>query len=467
MGTRRVLRSHRPASVRVLWTLCLLAAALPAFGDGDGLSAIQREIRSFTFKSTEAQSVSLVGDFNGWNERAHRLQKLSDGMWQVDIALRKGKTYEYGFLVDGKLLPDPTNKILTEDGTLSVVRVGEKAEVFTAEPGAKLEAMQLSLNKLVEQISYLSRQVEELNRALRAEHDLVLKKEAAIDLLRTELESARMEKVASARDLVTKEAKLAEITERYNSLRLDHQEKSALLDSHTQRVTTLQKSIDEFQTKYNNALQETRDLREKSQGSIARAATAEQELAQLRSRSAQMERELRERTASLEILTGKRRVGDPSGGTPGGSGIAPDRAGTAPRGLNGQVLAVSEKINLLFISIGEDHGVAEGQEFYAYRGDEFLGRIAVKKAYKDQAEAFALEGTDLKKLRNGDTITDTPRGPIPDAFPEPPQDSGSNPEDKTGVGPGSATPNDPGTGTSGTEPPAGSGSGSGRSGRGR
>lgn len=416
MGTHGVLRFTHPGrfAIAAFGLFLLFAPGYRAFaegGEGGGLSIIEREIHSFTLKAEKSESVSLVGDFNGWNERSHRMQRLTDGTWQVDVALRKGKVYEYAFLVDGKLVLDPANKISTSDGKLSVINVGEKAEIFIGDPTARMEAMQLSLNRLVEQIAFLSKQVEAVAGGLKDEHDLVLKKEAQVDMMRTELDTARMERVASSRDLIQKDAKLMEVTEKFNALRLDHQEKTALLDSQTQRVTTMQKSIDEFQTKFNNGLQETRDLREKSQTAASRASTAEQELGQLRTKCASLERDLRDKSTSLKILTGKTGGGgtdESTGSEVPGAGAS---SGTA-RGIHGSVLAVSEKINLLFVSVGLENGLSDGQSLYVYRGDALIAQVTVKKADKDQAEAFANDGFDWKRIHNGDTIVDVPRGPV-------------------------------------------------------
>lgn len=437
MRTQGLSRAPHPGrfAVAALGVILLLAPAARSWSDEGapgGLSIIEREIHGFTLKAEKAEAVSLVGDFNGWNERAHRMQRLSDGTWQVDVALRKGKVYEYAFLVDGKLTVDPANKISTADGKLSVINVGEKAEIFTGDPTARVEAMQLSLNRLVEQIAFLTKQVEAMSGGLKEEHELVLKKEAQVDMMRTELEGARLEKVASGRDLVMNQAKLQEVTEKFNALRLDHQEKTALLDSQTQRVTTMQKSIDEFQTKFNNSLQETRDLREKSQTAIARATTAEQELAQLRSRCATLEKDLREKTNSLNILAGRTGGGTDLGG---GEGAGTGPTSGATKGIHGQVLAVSEKINLLYVSVGLENGVTDGQTLYVYRGDNLVAQIKVKQAEKGQAAAETAEGYDIKAIRNGDTIVDVPRGPV-----EPPRpgdgtgDKASAVPDKTGDG---------------------------------
>jgi 1,4-alpha-glucan branching enzyme len=61
---------------------------------------------NFTCQAPEARKVSLVGDFNGWSEHAHPMQRTPDGAWLVTVELRHGH-HRYAFLVDGQLALDP------------------------------------------------------------------------------------------------------------------------------------------------------------------------------------------------------------------------------------------------------------------------------------------------------------------------------------------------------------------------
>lgn len=56
---------------------------------------------NFTLLAPDAQNVSLAGDFNDWNVNSHLLQKVSNGMWEINIGLKPDR-YEYRFLVDGE-----------------------------------------------------------------------------------------------------------------------------------------------------------------------------------------------------------------------------------------------------------------------------------------------------------------------------------------------------------------------------
>ena len=54
----------------------------------------------FRLFAPEAQSVSLAGDFNGWNVNETPMEKDDKGNWKVGISLPSGR-YEYRFWVDG------------------------------------------------------------------------------------------------------------------------------------------------------------------------------------------------------------------------------------------------------------------------------------------------------------------------------------------------------------------------------
>lgn len=64
----------------------------------------------------DAQSVSVAGDFNGWNPAQTNLQRSDDGIWTVTLPLKPGR-YEYMFIIDGKQwIADPLATEETVDG---------------------------------------------------------------------------------------------------------------------------------------------------------------------------------------------------------------------------------------------------------------------------------------------------------------------------------------------------------------
>jgi hypothetical protein len=62
----------------------------------------------FSLVAPSAASVTLVGDFNGWNPTALPMRRSVNGdTWEVEIGLAPGR-YTYAFVVDGHLARDPS-----------------------------------------------------------------------------------------------------------------------------------------------------------------------------------------------------------------------------------------------------------------------------------------------------------------------------------------------------------------------
>jgi 1,4-alpha-glucan branching enzyme len=61
---------------------------------------------NFHFNALNAQSVCLMGDFNGWNPTSHPLRRRVDGCWSIEVLLPHGH-HRYQFLVDHKPVLDP------------------------------------------------------------------------------------------------------------------------------------------------------------------------------------------------------------------------------------------------------------------------------------------------------------------------------------------------------------------------
>ena len=75
-----------------------------------------RSLRGVNFicQAPQAQSVSLVGDFNQWDPQAHPMQRQPDGGWLLQVELRHGH-HRYAFLVDGHLTLDPRGQGVTRN----------------------------------------------------------------------------------------------------------------------------------------------------------------------------------------------------------------------------------------------------------------------------------------------------------------------------------------------------------------
>ena len=76
----------------------------------------QQTLRAVNFicNAPEAQSVSLVGDFNEWNPAANRMKQQPDRAWLLTVELKHGH-HRYAFLVDGQLTLDPRAQGITRN----------------------------------------------------------------------------------------------------------------------------------------------------------------------------------------------------------------------------------------------------------------------------------------------------------------------------------------------------------------
>ena len=55
----------------------------------------------FALWAPNAASVSVVGDFNGWDPLAHPLRRRANGTRSVSVTVRAGTTLHFRYLADG------------------------------------------------------------------------------------------------------------------------------------------------------------------------------------------------------------------------------------------------------------------------------------------------------------------------------------------------------------------------------
>jgi 1,4-alpha-glucan branching enzyme len=91
---------------------------------GVGIEAAQVQL---VLEAPHAQSVVVVGDWNGWNVHADRLAKADDGdTWSIEMELERGKEYRYQFVIDGdQWIPDPHAYMQVDDGFGGMISVLE------------------------------------------------------------------------------------------------------------------------------------------------------------------------------------------------------------------------------------------------------------------------------------------------------------------------------------------------------
>jgi serine protease AprX len=77
---------------------------------------VENERLVFLYHDDQAESVSLVGDFNSWNTALTPLRKDDSGLWVAEVEAPKAGKYQYKFIVDGsRWLEDPSNGMKVPD----------------------------------------------------------------------------------------------------------------------------------------------------------------------------------------------------------------------------------------------------------------------------------------------------------------------------------------------------------------
>jgi cell division protein FtsB len=72
--------------------------------------------------------------------------------------------------------------------------------------------------------------------------------------------------------------------------------------------------------------------------------------------------------------------------------------------INGQIVGVSNKANIVVINRGEDDNVRIGFQFTIYRGKEYVAKMVIEKVYPNQAAGRVIEMSRRDKVLVGDKV---------------------------------------------------------------
>lgn len=96
---------------------------------------------TFQVNLPEADSVAVVGDFNGWSGTANPMKKGKGGVWKADLALKAGQ-YQFRYLVDKQ------DWLNDEDAPVVPNDFGSKNSLVTVKfPAAKKTASKTAAKK--------------------------------------------------------------------------------------------------------------------------------------------------------------------------------------------------------------------------------------------------------------------------------------------------------------------------------
>lgn len=73
--------------------------------------------------------------------------------------------------------------------------------------------------------------------------------------------------------------------------------------------------------------------------------------------------------------------------------------------MDGNIIAVSQDVPIVMISLGTDEGIEKGTQFTVYRGSQFIGQVVVEEVYKDMSAARIIRNMTVKNIQKGDSVT--------------------------------------------------------------
>ncbi|HMB71875.1 MAG TPA: BamA/TamA family outer membrane protein, partial [bacterium] len=89
----------------------------------------------FRYRDRDADRVTVVGDFNGWDELATPLRRCREGLWRTTVELDEGP-WPYLYVVDGVWTRDPDNPIVdVQDAAVSDLASQEEASFLVIRHG--------------------------------------------------------------------------------------------------------------------------------------------------------------------------------------------------------------------------------------------------------------------------------------------------------------------------------------------
>jgi hypothetical protein len=80
----------------------------------DAVPAENRSGLTFNYSAPPGESITVAGDFNGWDPFMYELREIAPGRYRLNLPLPPG-TYHYMFFHRGERKPDPNNPRVAYD----------------------------------------------------------------------------------------------------------------------------------------------------------------------------------------------------------------------------------------------------------------------------------------------------------------------------------------------------------------
>jgi chromosome segregation ATPase len=219
-------------------------------------------------------------------------------------------------------------------------------------------------------------ELSELLDRTTKEKQVVEKRLAEINKIKSELESSLREAEGKIADLIVKleEAESA---------------KTALSSELSER----EKVIGDLNAKFESEKREKAELADRLTKSEEEYKTLKAQVEQLETLKVELERKLQE--AATKGVQLEKIVVKPKEALP--------QEETAPS-IEGKILVVNREFDFVVINLGQRDGVELGTIFLVYRDGESLGKVQAEKVYEGMSTAIFLPEARKEEIREGDSV---------------------------------------------------------------
>jgi hypothetical protein len=353
---------------------------------------------TFQLSSPKAQEVSLVGDFNCWSDKVHRMTRDQAGTWRVEVDLRRGTFFVYAFVIDGRVTADPQNPVSTQDGRFSIVEVpAPDDDQYLPKDLRDAASVRTAFKHINAKLNYMSGQLLKMAEQVGRQNDQMMGKDASIELLKNQLEMARLDKTAAQRDNTDLRARLDEVSASVQKLRDDNAKLAADAQEAKDRQTQLQKSLSECQTRMNVALQDKRD-------SGSEIETRDKRITELEHIIEVYKKDLEEKILLLEAAKMPKNPVQPVDPGEAKNPANPSAGPAAGPGIKGRVLGVSNEMDFVMLDVGTKHGVKVGDQFNVVREGRTVAKVFVDRVEEGRSYGKVMEGYDKKDVAELDVV---------------------------------------------------------------
>lgn len=240
---------------------------------------------------------------------------------------------------------------------------------------------------------------------MRQEHERLQAKDRELQLANTEnddlksrLTDAQQAKVKIEDELALSRKELGDAKNAAAKAAAAQEELSQQVESREQEIARLTKDLQQ-------ATQASQGIKDQLAAVQAERDNFKKQLTDIQQAKAELETKVMELSERPTVELDKVLVtGDPSSASMSSAAMALPVSLTGATGSGGQVMVVNRDYDFIVMNQGKSHGVAVGQEYQIFRGNEILGRAKVEKVYDELSAAALTPESKKNHIREGDSV---------------------------------------------------------------